>query len=50
MIFGKDTRGKVDLSLPVEGVEQSDTDLLGIGGQVIERLAAIAGKCGPAAH
>src|SRR5262245_34832762 len=36
-----ETRGKVDLSLPIEGVEQSDTDLLSIGGQVSKRLAAI---------
>ena len=41
-----ETRGEIDLSLPIEGVEQSDTDLLRIGGQVIERLAAIAGNAG----
>ena len=45
-----EARGEIDLSLPIEGVEQSDTDLLGTGGQVIERLAAIAGQCGLAAH
>jgi hypothetical protein len=36
------TRGKIDLSLPIESVEQSGTDLLRIGGQVIEQLAAPA--------
>jgi hypothetical protein len=41
-----ETRGKIDLSLPIEGIEQSDTDLLGIGGQVIERFAAIARNAG----
>ena len=41
-----ETRGEIDLSLPIEGVEQSDTDLLRTGGQVIERLAAIAGNAG----
>jgi hypothetical protein len=41
-----ETRGEIDLSLPIEGVEQSDTDLLRTGGQVIERLAAIPGNAG----
>ena len=41
-----ETRGEIDLSLPIEGFEQSDTDVLGTGGQVIERLAAIAGNAG----
>jgi len=41
-----ETRGKINLSLAIESVEQRDTDLLGIGGQVIERLAAIAGNAG----
>jgi len=30
-----ETRGEIDLSLPIEGFEQSDTDVLGTGGQVI---------------
>jgi hypothetical protein len=38
-----ETRGEIDLSLPIEGVEQGGPDRLRIGGQVIERLAAIAG-------
>ena len=41
-----ETRGKIDLSLPIEGIEQRDTNLLGVGGQVIERLAAIARNAG----
>jgi hypothetical protein len=32
--------------LSIEGVEQGDSDLLRIGGQVIERLAAIARNAG----
>jgi hypothetical protein len=34
------TRGKIDLSLPIESVEQSGTDLLRIGGQVPRKAAA----------
>ena len=41
-----EARGEIDLSLPIEGIEQSDTDPFRIGGQVIERLAAIAGNTG----
>jgi len=41
-----ETRGKIDLSLPIESVEQSGTDLLRIGGQVIEQLAALARDAG----
>ena len=41
-----ETRGEIDLSLPIEGFEQIDTDVLRTGGQVIERLAAIAGNAG----
>src|SRR6516165_10983343 len=37
-----ETRGEIDLSLSIEDIEQSNADLLRIGGQVIERLAAIA--------
>ena len=40
------TRGKIDLPLPIVRVEQSQTDLLGIGGQVIKRFAIIAGNAG----
>ena len=40
------TRGEIDLSLPIEGVEQSQTDLLDISGQVIKRPAVIAGNTG----
>ena len=40
------TRDEIDLSLPIEGVEQSQTDLLGISGQVIKRSAVIAGNAG----
>ena len=31
-----ETRGEIDLSLPIEGFEQSETDVLGTGGQVID--------------
>jgi len=41
-----ETRGEIDLSLPIEDIEQSNADLLRIGGQVIERLAAFAGNAG----
>src|SRR5262252_4910319 len=41
-----ETRGEIDLSLPIEGIEQRGTNLLGVGGQVIERLAAIARNAG----
>jgi hypothetical protein len=41
-----ETRGEIDPSLPIEGIEQRDTNLLGVGGQVIERLAAIARNAG----
>lgn len=34
--------GEIDLSLPVEGVEQGGTDRLRIRGQIIELLAAVA--------
>ena len=39
---GDETRGEIDLSLSIEDIEQSNADLVRIGGQVIERLAAIA--------
>src|SRR5262245_27532448 len=41
-----ETRGEIDLSLSIEGIKQSDADLLRICGQVIERLAAIARNAG----
>ena len=41
-----ETCGNVDLPLPVEGVEQSDTDLLRIGGQIVEHVAAVARNAG----
>ena len=34
--------GEIDLSLSVEGVEQSGADRLGVGGQVVEMLVAFA--------
>src|SRR5437879_13895320 len=34
--------GEIDLSLPVEGVEQGGADRLWIRGQIIELLAAVA--------
>ena len=34
--------GEIDLSLPVEGVEQGGADHLWIHGQIIELLAAVA--------
>jgi hypothetical protein len=37
-----ETRGEIDLSLSIKDIEQSNADLLRIGGQVIERLAAVA--------
>ena len=40
------TRGEIDLSLPIECVEQSEEDLLDISGQVIKRSAVIAGNTG----
>jgi hypothetical protein len=42
----KQTRGEIDLSLPIECVEQSHADLLRVGRQVIEPLAAITGDAG----
>ena len=39
-------RDEINLSLPIEGVEQSQTDLLDISGQVIKRSAVIAGNAG----
>jgi hypothetical protein len=36
----------IDLLLAVKGVEQSSADLLGLGRQVIEPLAAFAGQQG----
>jgi hypothetical protein len=45
------TRSKIDLSLPIESVEQSNNaELLRIGVQVIEKLAAPRQGCGRAAH
>ena len=41
-----ETRGEIDLSLSIEDIEQSNADLLRIGGQVIKRLAAIARNVG----
>src|SRR5262245_14101108 len=41
-----ETRSEIDLSLSIEGIKQRDTNLLGVGGQVIERLAAIARNVG----
>ena len=41
-----ETRGEIDLSLSIEGIKQSDADLVRICGQVIERLAAIARNAG----
>ena len=37
---------EIDLSLPVEGVEQGGADHLRIGGQVVELLAFLAGDAG----
>jgi hypothetical protein len=42
-----ETRGKIDLSLPIEGVKQRDTDLLRIGGQVIRTARARSSFCIP---
>jgi hypothetical protein len=41
-----ETRGEIDLSLSIEDIEQSNADLVRIGGQVIERLAVIARNAG----
>ncbi len=41
-----ETCGEIDLSLSIEGIEQSDVDLVRIGGKVIERLAVIARNAG----
>lgn len=39
---GHQAGGEIDLSLPVEGVEQGGADRLGIRGQIIELLGAVA--------
>jgi hypothetical protein len=38
-----ETRRDIDLPLPVEGIEQSGSERLDIGGQIVEEVAAIAG-------
>src|ERR1700716_787463 len=40
------TRREVDLPLPIESVEQSGSEGLDIGGQIVEEGAAVAGAAG----
>src|ERR1700704_782916 len=40
------TRREVDLPLPIESVEQSGSEGLDIGGQIVEEGAALAGDAG----